>query len=353
VTIADVARRAGVSTAAASKVLRNAYGTSNEMQAKVRQAIDELGYRPHAGARAMRGHSYTIGLILDSVRNPFYNDILDGINTTLSSTEYQVLIGSGGLGSQGKIQTRLVEAMIDRGMDGLILVAPTMPREFVVEQATSIPTVVMGNHDRAAEFDTVVGDDNVGASMAVDHLVSLGHRHIAHTSATGHPAQHWARRPEHVRAEGYEAAMRRHGLESEILMAVTNYSEDGGYKAGLELLDRHDRPTAIFAGADVAAFGVFRAAEQVGLRVPGDVALVGYDNTSVAGLAPVQLTSVDQGGHELGSAAARLLLERIRGRTRSVFTATAPTLAVRTSSGWDENAPLSSSGETAGAEPVS
>jgi LacI family transcriptional regulator len=118
-----------------------------------------------------------------------------------------------------------------------------------------------------------------------------------------------------------------------VAIAGTSYSEEGGYRAGRELLDRPDRPTAIFAGADFAALGVLRAAYELGLRIPADLSVVGYDNTTLAASAPINLTSVDQAGHDLGATAARLLRERMDGRSRSVLTSAAPQLIIRNTTG--------------------
>jgi LacI family transcriptional regulator len=335
VTIADVAKHAGVSTAAVSKVLRNAYGVSADMSQRVRSSMAELGYRPHAAARGLRGRSFTIGLLLDNIRNPFYGDFLDGVTDALDKTDFQVLVGSAGFSPQS--QSRLADAMVDRAMDGLILVAPSMSRAQVIAVAKTIPTVVVGHHDTADEYDSVVDDDLAGAALVIDHLVALGHRRIAHTSATARAGQ-WKGRPEQARSDGYRQAMNRHGLGEAVTIAGTSYSEEGGYQAGRELLDGpnganggngSDRPTAIFAGADFAALGVLRAASELGLRIPADLSLVGYDNTTLAASAPINLTSVDQAAHDLGSTAARLLGERMDGRTRSVLTSTAPQLIVR------------------------
>jgi LacI family transcriptional regulator len=330
VTIADVARHAGVSTAAVSKVLRNAYGVSDGMSQRVRSSMAELGYRPHAAARGMRGRSFTIGLLLDSIRNPFYGDLLDGVTDALAKTDFQVLVGSGGFTAQN--QSRLADAMIDRAMDGLILVAPSMSRSQVIAVAKTIPAIVIGHHDTADEYDSVVDDDLAGAALVVDHLVALGHRRIAHTSATTKGGQ-WKGRPEQVRSEGYRQAMHRHGLDEVVNIAGTSYSEEAGYQAGRELLDRPDRATAIFAGADISALGVLRAASELGLQVPADLSVVGYDNTTFVSSAPINMTSVDQAAHELGATAARLLCERMDGRSRSVLTSTAPRLIVRSTTG--------------------
>jgi LacI family transcriptional regulator len=328
VTITDVASHAGVSTAAVSKVMRNAYGVSPAMQERVRAAIAELGYRPHAAARGMRGRTYTIGVLLDNVRNAFFADILDGIRDELRESEYTVLIGAAGFDPEE--QARSIRSLVDRQMDGLILIAPGTPRDEVLSTAAATPTVVIGHHDAADSHDSVVDADDIGAGLVVDHLASLGHRDIALVSAAGARAGQWKRTPELVLSDGYLAAMQRHGLAEHARIHHAAYSDDGGFKAGMTLLTAERPPTAIMTGADVAALGVYRAAHELGLRIPQDVSLVGYNNTALAALAPVQLTSVDQAGHTMGSTAARMLIERVEGRRdRAMQTTMTPRLVVR------------------------
>lgn len=329
-TITDVARHAGVSVAAVSKVLRNAYGVSPAMREKVQAAITELGYRPHAAARGMRGRTYTIGVLLDNVRNAFFADILDGIRDELRHSEYTVLIGAAGFDPDEQAKT--VRALVDRQMDGLILIAPGTARDEVLATAASTPTVVIGHHDADDTHDSVVDADDVGAGLVVDHLVELGHRHIALVSAQGTKANRWKRPPETVLTEGYLAAMQRHGLAEYARVHQAAYSDEGGFKAGMTLLTAEHRPTAVMTGADVAALGIYRAAHELGLRIPEDLSLVGYNNTALAALAPVQLTSVDQAGHTMGSSAARMLIERVEGRRdRAMRTTMTPRLVVRAS----------------------
>ncbi|MFD3565857.1 LacI family DNA-binding transcriptional regulator [Streptomyces sp. NPDC058667] len=330
VTITDVARHAGVSTAAVSKVMRNAYGVSPSMQERVRAAMTELGYRPHAAARGMRGRTYTIGVLLDNLRNPFFADILDGIREQLGESEYTVLIGAAGFGAED--QARTIRAMVDRQMDGLILIAPGTPRTEVLATAVVTPTVVIGHHDTSDAHDSVVDADDLGAGLVVDHLVALGHRDIALVSAAGNKAGRWQRTPEIALADGYLEAMDRHGLSGRARVHHAAYSDEGGHAAGIALLSDDARPTAILTGADIAALGVYRAAADLGLSIPGDLSLVGYNNTAVAALAPVQLTSVDQAGHTMGATAARMLIERVEGRRdRAMQVRMTPRLVVRRS----------------------
>ncbi|MEV7413193.1 substrate-binding domain-containing protein, partial [Streptomyces althioticus] len=231
-------------------------------------------------------------------------------------------------------QARTIRSLVDRQMDGLILIAPGTPRAEVLDTAASTPTVVIGHHDASDTYDSVVDADDLGAGLVVDHLVSLGHRDIALVSAPGTRANKWKRTPEAVLSEGYLHAMQRHGLDRFARVHHTAYSDDGGFKAGMTLLTADRPPTAVMTGADVAALGVYRAAHELGLRIPRDLSLVGYNNTALAALAPVQLTSVDQAGHTMGSAAARMLVERVENRRdRAMQTTMTPRLVVRSTTG--------------------
>lgn len=335
VTIADVAKEAGVSFSAVSKVLRDAYGVSPHMRTKVTEAIERLGYRPHAGARAMRGSTYTIGVMLGELSAPFHSEVLQGISDELESSPYQELAVVGG--TDGARQQRRIESLVDHGVDGVILIVPAMSQDWLEKLGSRSPTVVIARHGGALNYDTVVDDDFEGARLMVDHLVDLGHRHIMHTS---HPSA-GLQRP-HVlshtaRCDGYLSAMRRHGLEPDVV--ETTYTEKGGYQAAREALNRPVPPTAIFAGADIAALGVLRATEELGLRVPDDVTIAGYDNIYVSGIGRVSLTTIDQAGERTGSVSARLLLERMNGRTQPVHCIIAPQLVPRGTSGPPSNRP--------------
>ncbi|GIF78046.1 LacI family DNA-binding transcriptional regulator [Asanoa siamensis] len=332
VTIVDVARHAQVSTTAVSKVLRNAYGTSPSMREKVHQAIAELGYRPSAAARGLRGQTYTLGVMVPDIANPFFPEVLDGVTSWLRDTDYQVLLAPGCAGELAEAKT--IDSMIDRSMDGIILIAPVSPRAHLEHVAGTIATVIVGRHARSTIFDTVADDDIAGAALVVDHLVSLGHRRIAHIEHLETEPSCIEEMPNMVRAEGYRRAMRRHGLQAEIDVVSRTYTREGGFTGARELLDRPRRPTAIFAGADIAAMGALEAVAQAGLSVPGDISVAGYDNTPFATFSQVSLTSVDQAGRQIGADAARLLLERIADRARrSAQITLSPTLVVRGTTG--------------------
>ncbi|TCC36396.1 LacI family DNA-binding transcriptional regulator [Kribbella speibonae] len=324
-TIQDVAQSAGVSVSAVSKVLREAYGVSPEMRVKVTAAIEKLGYRPHAGARGMRGRSFTVGVVLTEMSSPFQPEVVDGINDQLEPSPFQAIMTVGG--ADAEHQKRSIEALVDRQVDGLILIASFISQPWLEKLTSTIPTVVVARHGGGANYDSVVDDDYEGARLMVDHLVALGHRRILHTS---HPSG-GLKRPfvlsHTARCEGYVNAMERHGLEPDVI--ETTYSELGGYQATVEALGRTDPPTAIFAGADIAALGALRAAEELGRKVPDDLTVAGYDNIYITSIGRISLTTVDQSGHLTGTTSARLLLERIEGRSRPVHYVVAPRLVPR------------------------
>jgi LacI family transcriptional regulator len=328
VTIIDVARHAQVSVTTVSKVIRNAYGASPAMRVKVQQAIDELGYRPSTAARGMRGRTFTVGVMLPDIRNPFFADVLDGFTERLDGTGYQVLHGNGC--NTEAPEARVTESMIDHGMDGLVLIAPVSTRSHLEHVGRTVPTVVVGRHGRSAVYDTITDDDHAGAALVVNHLADLGHSHIAHIEHHETDPTRLVEMPNAIRANGYRHAMQARGLVDEIDIVSTSYTQQGGYLGAQLLLARDRLPTAIFAGADIVAMGALEAIAEAGLSVPGDISVAGYDNTTFASFGPISLTSVDQAGRQIGSNAARLLMERIADRhAPSAQVKLSPTLIVR------------------------
>ncbi len=330
VTIVDVARHAGVSTAAVSKVLRNASGVSSQMREKVEQTMRELDYRPLASARGMRGRTYTIGILVSDILNPFFGLLVEGISHGSGQTGYEPLIGTGGASAAS--QQRTIDAMVDRQMDGLILIAPLIGEAALNRVARQTPTIIVGRHGPSDVYDTVAGDDVAGSRLIVDYLVSLGHRRISHLThaAGGHRDE---RRPEVLRERGYVAAMESHGLADQIDVIETAWTREGGERAAAAIVARQNRPTAVHAGADVAAYGLLDGLWRAGVRIPEDVSVIGYDNTPTAAMNPISLTSVDQGGLEMGRLAAELLVQRIEGRSTPLHTLTQPHLVLRSTAG--------------------
>lgn len=327
-TIRDVARAAGVSVGAVSKVLNDGYGVSTGMRDKVSQAANALGYRPRPAARAMRGRSYTVGVLLADIGAPSVPVIVEGIERAFEGGPLQTLLSARGLDPLR--QRQAIEGLVDRQMDGLILIAPGVPAAFLEELGRALPVVVVARHGGGRSYDTVADDDALGAAMMVDHLVALGHRRIAHVADPPRGLRRPSVLPATVRADGYTAAMADHGLESQVI--TTSYTEEGGYKAAMRVLTGGDRPTAVFAGADIAALGVLRAAGELGLRVPDDLTVTGSDNLAFTAAPQIGLTTTDSAGRLTGETSARLLEERLQGRETPVKFSLTPRLVVRTSS---------------------
>ncbi len=323
-TILDVAERAGVSKSLVSLVMRHSPHVSEEKRSAVLEAARELGYRPNAVARSLvRQRSYVLGVMLSNLHNPFFADVVDGIEERSLATGYRALFNSGKRVPQR--EAAALETLLELQTDGLILAGTLLDSKTIEKAGSSVPVALIARATRSSIVDSVSGDDRAGARMAVEHLHSLGHQHIAHIDG-GRGAG--ARR----RRSGYEAAMRKHGLEP---MVVTgSYTEEGGARGVRQLLDDGRRPTAIFAANDLAALGALQALSESDHSVPDDVSLMGYDNAWLAGLQHISLTTVDQPRHQLGATAVELLIERLdEGRTEPRHVVLTPTLVVRATTG--------------------
>lgn len=326
-TIRDVALRAGVSRAAVSKVIRNAYGVSPAMRDRVALAIKELDYRPSVAARALRGSSFTIGVEVPTLANSFFNRIVSGASAALEGGPYQLIVAPAQSDSGEGV--RAIEALADRQVDGLIAVSPMVEPEWLERLARHTPIVMLGRHDASVGYDTVTNDDVAGTDQVMDHLLSLGHRRIAHLTVSEDIARRVAAAPHSVRLARYEERMRDAGLATEVihLSAV----KDDAYERTSAALRSPDRPTALFAGNDSLALDALWARADAGLS-SAQLSIVGYDDIEVAGHPGISLTTVDQSGEALGERAVRLLLERLGGRAEPVHFEVQPVLRVRSSS---------------------
>ncbi len=324
-TILDVAERAGVSKSLVSLAMRGSDQVGAASRKAIFEAAAELGYRPNAAARSLvRQRSFILGVMLSDLHNPFFAEVVDGIDDAALVAGYRALYNSGRRSPQ--LEAEAIETLLELRVDGLIVAAPAVGPNAAVAAASSVATVVVGRATRSAAIDCVTNDDRLGGELVVDHLVSLGHRRIAHihggSGAGAHP-----------RRTGYERAMRRHGLEAEIRCVAGAYTEAAGMKGMEQLLDSGTRPTAVFAANDVAAIGALDVLDEHGLRVPDDVSVVGYDNTHISGRHRFDLTTVDQPRFEIGRMAVLLLLERLDGgRTEAKRVVLAPRLVARGSS---------------------
>ena len=324
-TIEDVAREAGVSRAAVSKVIRNAYGVSPAMRERVNAVIEALDYRPRIAARAMRGSSFTLGIELPHIGNPFFTKIVAGATAALNGTQYQLIIAPADIdGEQG---VRALGALADRQVDGIVAISPLVSPEWLERLAARVPVVMLGRHDRSTAYDTVTGDDVEGTRLVMEHLFELGHRRIVHLTRSEDVTKPGSGNPHAVRLERYLAHMQEAGLAEHIRVVRTRLTEESARLDTLVLLDQ-EVPTAIFVGNDELALGTLRALGERGLS-PADVSVVGYDDVDIASHPAISLTSVNQAGEAMGERAIRLLLERIQGRTEPTNFSVEPSLKVR------------------------
>jgi DNA-binding LacI/PurR family transcriptional regulator len=323
-TMDDVARRAGVSRALVSLVMRESDKVSERSRAAVLRAADELGYRPNLIARNLASkQTRTIGLLINDLHNPYFPGVADGIKQAADRHGYRLLINSAFL-SDADEQAAL-ETFIDFRVDGIILTGTRASAASIERIATSVPVVVVSRPVPSKLVDTINNDDRYGARLAVEHLIELGHRHICHIDG-GRGAGASQRR------SGYEATMRTHDLDPFVVHG--SFTEASGATAAADMLASDRAVTAVFAGNDVSALGAIDTIVGAGLRVPHDISIVGYDNTFVAALRHVSLTSIDQKREEQGALAVEALLERVEGgRAVAKHQVLPPSLVVRDTTG--------------------
>lgn len=325
----DVARRAGVSHQTVSRVLNNPASVRPATRERVLAAIEELGYRRNMAARALvTDSSRMIGVM--TAFSHFYGpaSTTAAIELAARRSNYGTLVTSLQVGDEEEIDEAL-GFLVNRGVDGLIAVAPsTGIARAAGRTARGVPMVVVADGFAPSEHIHVVSvDQGLGAGMAVRHLAGRGRGRIAHIAGPGD----WF--DARARAAGWRAALEDSGLEA--MEAVEgDWGPQSGYRAGVELLTGRagQVPDAVFCANDLMALGLLAAARDLGVRVPEDLAVVGYDDTAGAGFFSPPLTTLSQPFDELGRLCLEVLLEGVdgaAGRSHSI----SPTLRVRRSSG--------------------
>jgi DNA-binding LacI/PurR family transcriptional regulator len=321
----DVAARAGVSRALVSLVMRDSPLVSDGRRAAVLKAARELGYRTNAAASALAtSRTHTLGVMVQDLHNPFFAEVVDGIRAAADDAGYRILINTGL--RRPDVELASIETFLELRMDGVIIASPLIDDAQLDAIGGTVPTVVIGRTVESAVLDTVHTDEHLGACLAVRHLHGLGHTDIAYIDS----AQDVENTSGLERRAGYESAMRDAGLGAYIRSVRAGADNDGGV-AVRRILHTGQVPTAVFAYNDVAAVAAQERLIRAGLRVPEDVSIVGYDNTFLAALGHVSLTSVDQPRQDMGRLALEFLLQRLNGRTDPRSEIVAPTLVARTS----------------------
>lgn len=286
-----------------SLVLQGKGRVGEGSRAAVLQAIEDLGYRPNQQARALSLHrSDTVGVVVSDLSNPWFVDLLAGLTTTLHGSGLSPLLADSRLDKGVGVSS--VEKLLAQRVDGLVVVGTNTEWQALAEAAREVPVVLAGTVEpELPNVDIVVNDDVAGSREATRHLLALGHRRIHHLSGPGKVGA--------LRAEGFREAMREAGLDAAGLLAAGGSTEESGYAAARRLLAAEAHPTAIFAFNDMVAIGALSAADDVTLSVPDELSIVGYDNTYLARIRHISLTSVNSGNFAVGAQAGRFLIERL------------------------------------------
>ena len=329
-TIVDVAKAAGVSKSLVSLALRGDSGVSEATRARIAGIADQLGYRSNRLARSLvQGRTALFGAITTDLGNAYYTEILSGVEVAAENTGFGVLIGQGRRDA-GRLASRL-DDLIGLNVDGIVVVSSRVDPRVLASAAGRMPIVVVGRMPEVVPgVDTVTSDDEAGAFAATSHLLGAGHRRIAFATASSRPAAR-------ARRAGYAAAMHGAGAAA-LVLAADDLQALGSRVRAMLTADpsavgrTSSRATAVVASNDLTAVTVLDAAIDLGLDVPGDLAVVGYDNTALASLVRPRLSSVDQPSDSIGQLCVDLLLERLAGRSTDRHEVLAPTLVVRASS---------------------
>lgn len=330
-TLKEIAKMLGLAPSTVSRALNHPEMVSIETRRRVERAVRQYRYRPNTIARSLRVQdSQTIGLVLSDITNPFHAELARAVETAARQRGYTVILSNSD--EDEDLERLALETLLSWQVRGLIL-APCGRNRSLVEESLrlGIPVVQVDRVIDGLQTDAVLVDNRAGSRMAVEHLVALGHRRIAHIAGP----QRLTTGAE--RLEGFRQAMADAGIpEEEQLVAYGDFREEGGYRATLELFrERHspdEWPTAIFAANNEMAAGAIRALGELGHTIPDRISFVTFDDSRWAQLMHPALTVVAQPVEEIGRAACELLLRRIEsGRSGATLYTLQPTLIRRQS----------------------
>ncbi len=328
VTIKDVAKHANVAISTASRVINASGYVSDETRDRVQEAVKSLGYVPNSIARSLKQkQTFSIGLLVTDIGNPFFAELAQAVERAAREQGYSVLLtNTDGKAEQEKDGIKLFLA---KQVDGIVWFSP-INEQLVNALAKSDDTtvVVISGNDKLLGDHTIRIDDQIGAFEAVKHLINLGHSKIAYIAEPDQP-----RYPQE-RMKGYRRALEEAGIPfDEKLVVRGTYREGSGLAAIKVLFERDEKFTAVFCANDLMAIEAIQYMKETGLRVPEDIAVVGFDNTRVAGMHGIDLTTVAQPTYEMGREGANLLISSLKGSLSSRQILLRPQLVVRKSCG--------------------
>jgi LacI family transcriptional regulator len=326
-TIADVAARAGVSTATVSRVLAGLGGARPATRQRVLKSVRELGYRPSGVARSLKLRTTrTLGLIITDIGNPFFPELVSAVEDAARERDFGVLLCNSG--EDAEREGAYLELLAERRVDGVVIASSGVGTRHRAWLANApLPVVLVNCASPTVPLPTILSDNRAGAALAIAHLVGLGHRRIAHITAPSH------NEAAAERLEGARDGLRAAGLDpAALVVAEGDGHVAGGAAAAARVLERDRGITAIFAYNDLTAIGAIRAIRASGQRVPDDVSVVGFDDVDLAAFADPPLTTVAQATASMGRWAVAQLLARLDGGDVTNETVTLPVhLEVRSS----------------------
>lgn len=312
VTIKEVAKQAGVSVSTVSHVINETRFVSDELKTRVLASMDDLGYQPNRIARSLRKkQTNSIGLIISDITNPFFSEIAWSIEY-LSYIEKYSLILCCTNGNQEK-ELFYIRQLSENQVDGIILISPKISASYLsLLEEREIPVVLVDNESPDANIDVIMVDNYHGGKLATEHLISLGHEKIACIAGpfTGNPT--------YDRVQGYKDTLIAHGITvRDDFILSGNFDVVSGVQCADTLLEKEEKPTAIFACNDMMAMGVIQSAVKHNLRVPDQLSVVGFDDISMAQYIVPPLTTIKQPLHEIGEAAVNSMMEVIKNPNKA------------------------------------
>lgn len=312
ITIKDIAKKLGLSTSTVSRALKDHPDISPKTRAIVKELSALLGYRPNRIALNLRNNStHTIGLIIPEIEHYFFSAIINGIEEVAYKNDYSVMVFQSN--ESYKREVINTNAVLTNRVDGVLVSFSKETKDFSHFQKlidNEIPVVFFDRVVDDLPADQVVADDYHGAFIAVNHLIEQGCEKIAHFAA-----------PQHLeigrsRLSGYHDALLKHNIPYNQDLVVLADTFDSAKKAAHDILRKPDHPTGFFAVNDMAAIAIIKAARQLGLNVPTDIKVIGFENSRSAAISEPELTTVDQFGFELGREACLLLLKRLEDNNK-------------------------------------
>jgi len=307
VTIKDIARKAGVSHATVSRALNGNLAIPETTAAGIRELARSMGYSPSAAARGLKtNHSRVIGVIVSHIDNPYFGEIVQGIEDSLQDTGFSLFFASSHLNPEN--EKKIVQAFAEHRVEGVIICSVTVGgQQAEALRQNGMPIVVINNQSPQQFNCSIAHDDLDGARQVTQHLLSLGHRRVAYLG------NELAERINNERLAGFRIELKDAGIavDPHLVLNCGGSEIENGFRGMQELLKREVLPTAVFCFNDLMAIGALRAMSDAGIPVPGQISLAGFDNIEYSNYTQPPLTTFDQPKRAIGAEAANLLLERI------------------------------------------